>query len=174
MTAFLHKTVLSACLKEYFDYALKAGKYNGYDENMNPEKVISNIQNPNFSGLLDLSSFLHSTGAWEDNAEILYDKGIPLDEVISCREDVYDYLNKKMDGKCCDNPSGQVFEIKEAVRKGKYTNRRMPAEIEKLLLECEVPEWYVESMKKILYLFPKTHLIALLKRDICTFIKMND
>lgn len=48
------------------------------------------------------------------------------------------------------------------------------AEIEKLLLECEIPEWYVESMKKILYLFPKTHLIVLLKRDICKFIKMNN
>ena len=42
----------------------------------------------------------------------------------------------------------------------------MPAEIEKLLLECEVPEWYVESMKKILYLFPKTYLIVILKREI--------
>jgi len=29
---------------------------------------------------------------------------------------VYDKLNSK----CCENPSRQVFEIKEAVRKGKY------------------------------------------------------
>ena len=41
-----------------------------------------------------------------------------------------------------------------------------------LLLECDVPVWYVESMKKIMYLFPKTHLIALIKRDICRFIKL--
>ena len=72
------------------------------------------------------------------------------------------------------SPVAAAFEIKEAVRKGKYSNNRMPAEIEKLLLECEIPEWYVESMKKILYLFPKTHLIVLLKRDICKFVKMNN
>ena len=40
--------------------------------------------------------------------------------------------------------------------------------------ECAVPEWYVKSMKKILYLLPKTHLIVLLKRDICKFIEMNN
>jgi len=124
--------------------------------------------------LLALYGLLHSTGGWKGNAEFLYDKGIPLGELISCREDIYAFLYDKMNGKCCDNPSGLAFEIKEAVRKGKYTTNRMPAEIEKLLLECDVPEWYVESMKKIFYLFPKTHLIVLLKRDICNFVKKSE
>lgn len=121
-----------------------------------------------------LYGFMHSTGGWKGNAEVLYDKGIPLNELISCREDVYAYLYDKLNGKCCENPSGQVYDIKESVRKGKYSNNRMPAEIEKLLLECDVPEWYIGSMKKILYLFPKTHLIVLLKRDICKYIVMNN
>ena len=51
---------------------------------------------------------------------------------------------------------GQAFEIKEQVRKG-------------LLTECDMPDWYIESLKKIKYLFPKTHLIMLLKRDICKY-----
>ena len=50
----------------------------------------------------------------------------------------------------------------------------MPEEIESLLLECDVPEWYVESMKKISYLFPKTFLIVLVKREICKFVMMNN
>jgi len=161
-------------LKAYFNYAIESGKYNGYAGDMNMGKVFSDIESPKFSDLLAISGLLHSTGAWKGNAELLYDKGIPLGELISCREDVYAYLYDKLNGKCCDNPSGLVFEIKEAVRKGKYSNNRMPVEIEKLLLECDVPKWYVESMKKILYLFPKTHLIVLVKRDICKFIKMNN
>ena len=76
-----------------------------------------------------------------------------------------------MNGKCCDNPSGQAYEIKEAVRKGRYSNGRMPADVENLLLECDVPKWYVESMKKIKYLFPKTHLITIVKRDIVNYIE---
>lgn len=161
-------------IKAYFNYAIENGKFDGNAGDMNLGRVLSDIENPKFSDLLALYGFVHSTGAWKENAEFLYDKGIALDELISCREDVYAYLYDKLNGKCCENPSGQVFEIKEAVRKGKYSNNRMPAEIEKLLLECEIPEWYVESMKKILYLFPKTHLIVLLKRDICKFAKMNN
>ncbi len=161
-------------IKAYFNYAIEHGKFDGYDGDMNLGRVLSDIENPKFSDLLALYGFVHSTGAWKGNAELLYDKGIPLDELISSREDIYAYVYDKLNGKCCENPAGQVFEIKEAVRKGKYSNNRMPAEIEKLLLECEVPEWYVESMKKILYLFPKTHLIVLLKRDVCKFVKMNN
>ena len=161
-------------LKAYFDYAVESGKYDGYDGDMKLDKVLSDIENPSFSDLLAISGFLHSTGAWKGNAEHLYDKGIPLGELISCREDVYAYLYDKLNGKCCDNPSGLVVEIKENVRKGKYTRGRMPDEIEQLLLESDVPKWYVESMKKILYLFPKTHLIVLLKRDICKFVMMNN
>ncbi len=158
-------------INEYYKYAIENGVFNGYDGNLNLVKVLSEIKDPSFSDLLTLYGLVHSTGAWDNNGEILYDKGIPLDELIYCREDVYSYLYEKFNGKCCENPSGQVYEIKEGVRKGRYTNNRMPAEIESLLLECQVPEWYVESMKKILYLFPKTHLIVLLKRDICNFIK---
>ena len=160
-------------IKEYFDYAVKNGVFNGYDGNMNLGKVLSNIKEPTFTDLLSISGFMHGTGVWKGNAELLYDEGIPLGELISYREDVYSYLYSKLNGKCCDNPSGQVFEIKECVRKGKYSNNRMPAEIERLLLECEVPKWYVESMKKILYLFPKAHLIAWLKREICKFLKLK-
>ena len=161
-------------IKAYFDYAEKIGKFDGIDGDMHLENVLSDIKTPSFRDLLSIYGLMHSTGAWKGNAQYLYDKGIPLGEMISCREDVYAYLYEKLNGRCCDNPSGLVFEIKEAVRKGKYSNNRMPAEIEKLLLECEVPEWYVDSMKKILYLFPKAHLIPLIKRDIYKFLMMTN
>ena len=160
-------------IKAYFLHAAESGEFNGYTGDMNLEKVISQLKNPKFSDLLILQGFLHGTGVWKENAEVLYDKGIPLHELISCREDVYDYLYRKLNGKCCDNPVGQVFEIKESVRKGKYSRNRMPAEIETLLLECDVEQWYVDSMKKILYLFPKTHLIPLLKRQIAKYVVAN-
>lgn len=157
-------------INKYYKYAIANGVFNDRDGDVPFRKVISDIENPRFSDLLILSGLLHSTGAWKGNGELLYEQGVPLQELIYCREDIYTYLYNKVNGKCCENPSGLVFEIKEAVRKGKYSNHRMPLRIEKLLLECEVPEWYVESMKKILYLFPKTHLIELLKREIGKYV----
>ena len=160
-------------IKAYHEYAVKTGVYNGNNEDIHLDKILSDFENPSFSDLLILYGFLCSVGAWKENAELLYDEGIPLNEMIFCREDVYSYLYEKLNGKCCEDPSGQVYEIKENLRKGKYAFGRMPAETERLLLECDVPEWYVESMKKILYLTTKTHLIGTLKRDICKFVKIQ-
>ena len=114
-----------------------------------------------------ISGFIHSTGAWKNNAEILYEKGHPLTELIYCREDVYSFLHNKIQLKYGADLSGIAYDIKEQVRKGIYSHKAMPEDIEKLLYESEVPRWYIESMKKIRYLFPKTQLIAALKREIC-------
>jgi len=160
-------------IKDFFSYSVEHGKFKPDYKNINLDKVLSDIGIPKFSELISLYGFMHGTGVWEDNAELLYDKGIQLSELISSREDVYAYLYDKLNGRCCENPSGVSFEIKEAVCKGKYTHGRMPKDIERLLLECDVPGWYVESMKKILYLFSKAHLIALLKRELCRFIKLG-
>lgn len=161
-------------IEAYFNYAVQKGKFNDVRNHVNLDKVLSNIKSPRFCDLVTLYGFMYGTGVWEDNAEHLYDRGIPLEEMISCREDVYDYLYAKLSSRCCDNPSGLVYEIKEAVRKGKYTNYRMPTDVENLLLECEVPEWYIESIKKILYLFPKTHIISKLKKEICVYTKIGN
>lgn len=131
--------------------------------------MLATVNNPNFSDLLAIMGMQHGTGVWENNAELLYGEGKSLQELISCREDVYEYLYKSLSNVYGDNPMGQAFEMKEQVRKGLYSRKGMPEEVEKLLKECDIPDWYIESLKKIKYLFPKTHLIMLLKRDMCKY-----
>lgn len=158
-------------IEDFYECAAKSGYFQSPYRDICLDSAIKYISKPKFTDIIALCGCLHGTSVWEDNAEVLLEEGIPLDRIISCREDVYHYLYKMMNGKCCDNPSGQVYEIKEAVRKGRYSNGRMPAAVENLLLECDVPKWYVESMKKIKYLFPKTHLITIVKRDIVNYIE---
>lgn len=50
----------------------------------------------------------------------------------------------------------KAFEIAERVRKG----RALTTEDKELMLQNNVPNWYVESCDKIKYLFPRSHSIS--------------
>ena len=157
-------------IKEYYNYAKENDIFDDPVRNIHLPKILADIKEPSFGDLVAINGFLHVTGVWENNAEYLYKKGIPLQDMIYCCEDVYSYLYDKLKGVNSDNLSGLICEIKNSVCKGKYLKNTMPQEIEKLLDENEVPEWYIESMKKIRYLFPKAHIIASLKKDIEEFL----
>lgn len=161
-------------INEYYQFAINNDEFVSFNSKINLDCIYQNIRKPKYSDLIDILGLTKGTDTWNDNGEVLYKSGKKLDELITNREDVYSYLYRKMNAKCCDNPSGQVYEIKENLRKGKYTSGRMPKEIEELLVEADVPEWYIDSMKKIRYLFPKTNLIMQLKKKMIMYFNNKD
>ena len=108
-----------------------------------------------FDILVRLSGFSHGTDVWLGNAQDLITSGTAsVKETVGCRDDIMLYLiSKGMEPKL-------AFKTMEAVRKGKVKKGGYPDGAEERMKELGVPDWYIESCRKIAYLFPKAHAVA--------------
>ncbi|MDO4565141.1 MAG: PolC-type DNA polymerase III [Clostridia bacterium] len=101
--------------------------------------------------LIRISGLTHGTDVWLNNAEPLVKNGIAeLNEVICTRDDIMNYLIAR------DMEAATSFKIMERVRKG----RGLTDEMERSMREKGIPSWFIESCKKIQYMFPRGHAVA--------------
>lgn len=104
-----------------------------------------------FAELVRISGLSHGTDVWLNNAQYFIKEGYTtIKDCISTRDDIMMYLLHK------GLPPKSAFTIMEKVRKGKG----LTEEHEALMKEHDVPDWYIESCKKIKYMFPKGHAVA--------------
>ena len=108
-----------------------------------------------FNTLVRLSGFSHGTDVWLGNARDLIVSGTAsVLETVGCRDDIMLYLiHMGLDPK-------MSFKIMEAVRKGKVKKGGFQDGWEDAMRAHEVPDWYIDSLAKIGYLFPKAHAVA--------------
>ena len=115
------------------------------------EEMLTACRPEGFADLVKISGLSHGTGTWLDNAEKLLETGVcPLSELISSREDVYNTL------RAYGLDATFAFRMMELVRKGKAGKHLHPEE-EARMREHGISDWYIDSCKKIRYLFPKAH-----------------
>ncbi|MDO8057846.1 PHP domain-containing protein ['Opuntia sp.' phytoplasma] len=109
----------------------------------------------NFSTLVKVSGLSHGTGVWSGNAQDHLKNNKSIFDLITCRDDILNYLISKGLEKLI------AFEIMELVRKGQQNNDiHKWQNLSQIMREHNVDDWYIDSLQKIQYLFPKPHAAA--------------
>ncbi len=114
-----------------------------------------------FAELIKISGLSHGTDVWLGNARDLCTPNaegkieVPFRNVIGCRDDIMVNLI------AWGMKPAKAFKIMEFVRKGKASKDPTTwAEHAAAMREANIPEWYIESCRKIKYMFPKAHATA--------------
>ena len=133
-----------------------------YEENdlyPSVQAVVQKMPLKSFADLTRVFSMQHGTGTWINNAESLLATGaVTTEQVIACREDVMEYLLAR------GVERETAYEMMEGVRKGRADALWNPSNSspdakrqQQILQDCGAEDWFIESCRKIKYLFPRAH-----------------
>lgn len=109
-----------------------------------------------FAELVRISGLSHGTDVWLNNAQEFVRNGqATLSEIITVRDDIMNFLIDSGIEK------STAFKIMEFVRKGKPSkDAEKWNEYSEIMKEKNVKDWYIESCRRIKYMFPKGHAVA--------------
>lgn len=114
-------------------------------------EMLKETRPTSFGELVRISGLSHGTDVWTTNAqELVRNKEAVLAEVISTRDDIMTFLIQK------GMEPSLAFSTMESVRRGNGLTKEM----EDAMSKIDLPSWYVDSCKKIKYMFPKAHAVA--------------
>ncbi|MCL1808684.1 MAG: PolC-type DNA polymerase III [Clostridiales bacterium] len=114
-------------------------------------QMLDDTKPEKFADLVKISGCSHGTNVWRNNALDYIKSGTAtMDDIISTRDDIMRFLILK------GLPNNDAFRIMESVRRGEGVKEKEAD----LMRQNGVPEWYIESCRKIEYMFPRAHAVA--------------
>jgi DNA polymerase-3 subunit alpha (Gram-positive type) len=114
-------------------------------------QMLKDTKPKSFTELIRIAGLSHGTDVWLNNAKDYVKSGVAtLRDIISTRDDIMVYLI------IMGVDKHKAFKIMEEVRKGRGVSDADADELK----QHNVPKWYIESLNKIKYMFPKAHAAA--------------
>ena len=132
-------------------------------------RTINEARPQSFDDLVKIMGLSHGTDVWLDNGEILTLEGKALSQLATVRDDVFLHLTD------CGVDRKNAFKIAEIVRRGRLSlENDVNCGCIKIMKEAGVEDWYIESIKKIRYMFPKAHAVSYVMNAVrCAWFKRN-
>ena len=113
--------------------------------------IIALAKPSTFENLVKISAISHGTDVWDGNQKELVETGqISLADCIESGDDIMLYLMKGY------LPMDRAYKVMEAVGKGKGLRRVFKL----MMIDADVPEWFINVCEKAAYLCPKAHAIS--------------
>ncbi|MCD7711569.1 MAG: hypothetical protein LUJ25_02320 [Firmicutes bacterium] len=117
-------------------------------------EMIQYLQPHTFDDYVKIFSAAHGTNVWEGmQRELVRADMIKMDDFISSRDDVYDFLIQ------VGLDRSDALENSERIRKGKGVSEHLKL----LLLDMDVPKWRIIILDEMKYVFPRAHGISYMK-----------
>ena len=128
------------------------------------KKIIEIVKPKNFNDLVYILAISRGSNTWNRDISTFIKKELKkIDEVITSREDMYNYLVEK------NIDSHIAFEIVNFVGIGKAKKNKFNEDNEqwgkykKIMKEHNIPQWYIDSAEEIIYIHSKSYSISYTK-----------
>ena len=113
--------------------------------------VIKATNPKDINDLIKVVGLCHGTQLWTGNLEGFFKAGVcKLEDVLANRDEIYGYLIYK------GLPATVSFCVMEDVRKG----RGLKPEYVEVMKAAKVPQYIIDSLNKIRYMFPRSHSVC--------------
>ena len=120
------------------------------------KKMLNEIPVTTFNDVIQISGLSHGTDVWLDEAKAMIKNGKSVSSIIAYRDDVFNYLQNKLKIKGISN-TGYAYKIMEDTRRGIYARGGVSNEMKQQFISLGIDDWFLNSIGKIKYLFPKSH-----------------
>jgi hypothetical protein len=112
-------------------------------------KLIEEIKPGSFYQLHKILGLENGLGIWNGAGQAQFQKGVPIEEIIAFRDDIFDYVMAGLKEQGYASDVEFAYKIEETVRKGAYEGRIRGTETEERLKRLPLPQWFLPCLSKI-------------------------